>query len=354
MWCCVALTLGSGGCGGSRNEQPVDAVITADPAVTFAPLVMLHSDEKLLPIGAREFIAYSTLSWAIDGCSDETVATGADRLALGRDPKTAVLDPRRLGNDPAYGHRTLKGRYCRIRDTTEYLTTDRTRPYEDVSVDRPPSLQRGDGFYLDLLTSKLEGRANVTRRGSKTILADTPAYYESTVEDVDGRPGLRLTYWLLYGAHQVPGQTVSPGHEGDWERVAVLLRRGARRDRYVPVSAQYFVEGRPRTIAWQAIERATGGGPAGSSATHPIVFAALGSHTPYPDPGHHVVEVRVGGRRSTIRHRTLACAACPRWQTWRRLLDVRAQPWYGFGGSWGYVDYVTGTPGPLGPSRFAR
>jgi hypothetical protein len=51
-------------------------------------------------------------------------------------------------------------------------------------------------------------------------------------------------------------------HEGDWERVDVLLQRGGRRDVYVPVAVGLGVRGVRRDIPWGDFRLAGGRGPA--------------------------------------------------------------------------------------------
>jgi hypothetical protein len=115
-------------------------------------------------------------------------------------------------------------------------------------------------------------------------------------------------------------------HEGDWERVDVLLRRDG--DGYEPLALRVHADGRARETAWEDVPRAS---EEGDSSTHPLLAAELGSHELSPARGGS------------------SCPRCPRWPTWSRLRDLRAQLWYGFGGAWGEKGEGSSTTGPLGP-----
>lgn len=347
----VALALGGASCGGSEEADPAP-VVTRDPAVTFAPLVHLHSKERWYPISAAEFIDYSTTSWAIDGCSDKTIAIGAPRLKLGRDGKSPIVDPHRLGVSNPYRYRTWTPQACRERPPTRYAANQLTRPYDERRDARPPGLPIGDGFYLDLLTERLKGKHDVRREDGQEVLADVPIYVVRSATRADGRPAVRLTYWLLYGINETPGKgkSIPLGHEGDWERVSVLLHRSGP-DRFLPLSVTYFADGAREERPWSDVDRVSDTAVDETDASHPVVYAAHGNHSPYPSAGRKDVTVRQAGRRYAIQDEAESCTSCPQWRTWRNVLNARVQPWYGFGGSWGYVDYSAKVPGPLGPSR---
>ena len=132
------------------------------------------------------------------------------------------------------------------------------RPYDR---DRPPGLKRKDGFALDLLNSRRVGQRTTTtksasiRSGPQWFYKDTPAYYERhpTKVDASGKEGkgrkfegdaFRLTYWLLSAVSYPPGRpqfvVEQFRHEGDWERISVLIRRLGR-SKYMPLSVRYHI-----------------------------------------------------------------------------------------------------------------
>jgi hypothetical protein len=351
----LAVAAACGGDDGNGGEG--EPVVTDDPVATFAPLVSLHPKESWYPLSTRRFLDYATVSWAIEGCSDETIAIGAPRRRLGIDGMPPIVDPRRLGGGSnVYRHRTMKDARCRRRAPVEYRADQLTRPYDERIAERPKSLPIGHGFYLDLMSRRLRGDHELRRVRGQLVLRDAPVYAERNPVRVDGRPGLDVAYWLLYGAHEVPGEgnDIPRGHEGDWERVTVRLRRAGAR-RYVPVSVAYHAEDGDERLPWGDVERVGANGAPGDGAddTHPVVYAARGSHSPYPTPDARDVEIDQAGRTYRVVDRASPlCERCPQWHTWTNLRDLRAQPWYGFGGAWGYADYQIRVGAARGPSPY--
>jgi hypothetical protein len=328
---------------GCSDESPdaersvaVAPVVTTTPAVTFAPLVQLHPDESSFPISVERFLERASLKWANGDCLVlDDVATGriADRKTAAPVPR---LDAARLGgSDVPYRQRSLD-RSCERREGPAYPSTDLTRPYDDGP--RSAGLAADEGFYLDLLSDSYDGDPVTARAGGAV---DVPAYYGREAIDVDGRPGLRVTYWLLYAHSESPGvdgESVA-FHEGDWERVQVLLKRRAQ-GRWIPVEIGFeSQEARLRTVPWSDVER---------SGSHPVVFSARDSHTGYALSGVHRRR-SVDDRAATAIDEAATCDRCPAWRTWVRLRPLRAQPWHGFGGGWGLSSEASETSGPLGP-----
>jgi hypothetical protein len=346
---CAGLLLGplaacgeSGGDGGS-----IEPVATSDPVATFAPLVELHGRERWWPISASDFIDYSTFNWSDEPCfNGRTVSIGGPRRRLGLDEPEPITDPRRLGGWRSYRGRPLR-RDCERRRPGSYVTTQHTRPYDGPG--RAPGLRRGEGFFLDLLTAKLDGDP-VFSRTEPRRLRGVPAYVDRRPWRSGGRAGLRIDYWLLYGLDFPRPEAIGDylEHEGDWEHVTVFVRRAARPGRYVPVSLRLHRDGGSRDLAWSSLELANGASGAGSS--HPVLYAARGSHTLYPSPGIREVRRTAWGRSFTVSDETAACPTCVEWRTWELPLPLREQPWHGYGGGWGRADALGDvTSGPLGP-----
>lgn len=325
-------------------------VITADPVTAFAPLVHLHSRETAWPMSAEEFLAHSQLRWAHDdGCPHWSAATERHepppKEALGR------FDHARLAGSGAYTHAGA-ARDCDEDGQTTTTAGAHTRPYDEKGRARGVELK--EGFYLDVANEQRNGTARVRRRGAQKVFERVPAYYERDAERVEGRPGVRITYWLFYGLSRPPGASAGTKyliHEGDWERISVLLARGKRANEYLPASVRYHAHDGSRDVAWGAVKRVGTGGS--EASTHPVVFSAKGSHASYWRAGTYENVFSVAGRRRfAVYDSAIACPDCPQWRTWEMLLDARSQPWYGFGGAWGGVGSMTGTTGPLGPSSY--
>jgi hypothetical protein len=347
------LVATASGCSSEDDQpEPPASVVTSRPAMAFAPLVHLYESEAARPISAADFIDYSSLTMANEPCySQETVAIGEPRLRLKRDEPAPALDSRRLGGSRPYRQR-MRSADCSGHQRRAYASSQHTRPYDPGRRLRPH-----EGYYLDLLTSRLPGTADYSRDGDRQLqVSRAPVYYERRAEQVDSRPAIRITYWLLFGLDGYPNGTAAAYalmHEGDWERVSVVLRSGGGPDRWRPVSVGYRIHGRWRDVPWMSVEVASADD--GRAPTHPVVYAARGNHAPYPDQGRTVVRHEIDGaapvRAADERH---SCSDCPRWTTWTQLRPVNREPWYGYGGAWGAVGPTPENSGPIGPSPYTR
>ncbi len=340
-----------------ERAEPVDS---RRPAVDFAPLVHLHAREDWYPMSARGFLGNSVLTWSNQpDCTRETIAAG--KAVAAANPTLEALDPLALGGHGARPYqRAPDGPNCDPpTPPVSFFSNQLTRPFE--STGRLPRLPLQQGFYLDLSNGARVGRRKPSKEGALTFLRDVPVYVERTDEQIGRRPGLRLTYWMLYGLSEPPGPhgvTRLLVHEGDWEAISVLLRREGPRS-YLPISVRYNFHNERRNVPWTAVKRAAAGTAAYGSPrlrrlTHPVVYSARGSHASYWRAGSFESEVRSesGRRHFAVDDAAMACPACPQWETWKLVRDARKQPWYGFGGAWGKVGASGGTTGPLGPSRY--
>jgi hypothetical protein len=322
------------------GKREVERVTTLSPVVAFAPLVHLHADEPWYPGNATSFLNDSELRFAHGECDHHEIASGE------------AIDRLRLGREPAYAHQAA-GKGCE-HQAPAYRATQHTRPGDERG--RPDGLPVGQGFYLDLNRDPPRGRpedGKVTKAGPQRILEEVPAYFEVDSERVGKRDGLRITYWLFYPLSQPPPVKLSKpiSHEGDWERISVLVSRGKRKDVYIPVSVRYHFHNENRDVPWYAVKRVAAEGP--EHPTHPVVFSAQASHASYPRAGHYKQEFELAGRQPfRIDDNAFACPDCPQWHTWVLLVAARDEPWYGFGGAWGDVGALPGTTGPLGPSTY--
>ncbi|MDQ3874232.1 MAG: hypothetical protein M3322_01590 [Actinomycetota bacterium] len=342
----------------------------AEVAARYAPLVVLHADDKLRPSSADWFIARSSLRWA--------TGRGLDGDAV---PDAGAPDASRLGAAGANPYR-----YDR------YLASALTRPLDDSAArGSDPPLEQG--FFLRL-------EQNEFARGNEGSSSDTSAYSGSTVYWDYDQEARAITYWLFYSGsapplgilrageqigtrgpptravpeeleaadaaakleefqRAYPGlameaeppvrarglgdtmqrlRTVGEGvrallrdddvlHEGDWERITVYLDlddpEGA-----APAAVGFYRHSTNTFRNWDAVEKEAG--------THPVVYSAIGSHASLPTPDFGFIDVGDGDG--------------PRWHTWEELASIVEQPWYGFGGAWGRVGRVRDSTGPLGPA----
>lgn len=354
--CCLAGV--AAGCGSDSSGSSAESVQTRNPEATFAPLVRFDPEERWLPMGAEWFIERSLFGFADDqGCADRPIAVGREledqwtpvvdwlgQLGLGKSSGTsAYFRTAYAPYDPDLAQPEI-GLPCPFREGYRFFANQQTRLYE--KRDRVEGLRLTEGYYLDLLDRARTGQRPRPGSGGSGDEITAPALVERHAQEVDGEPGLRLTYWLLHGMNEPLDSQGKPiaqrTHEGDWERVEVLLQEGGDDDEWAPVAVRLLdADGRRRDVPWSAVKRtaagspsATGSSQAGSAgtATNPVLAAARGDHALSPVP-------RRGGD----------CAACPQWPTWSSLLPARKQPWYGFGGSWGEVGKSSETTGPHGP-----
>lgn len=328
-------------------------IATGDPARTFAPIVYLHPDERFMPVSARWFIARSALWLADDqGCEDRKISVGK-RLKAQQNEITDWTFLTGIGWGPAYWREANDAR-CEPRNVYRYYANQLTRPYED-SPDRAADLRLTEGYYLDLMDWARPGVPASATPGGHAI-AEVPAWYAQRRTEVDGEPGLRLVYWFLYGFDEPRDSTGRPierlAHEGDWERVELLLRGGE--GSWEPVQIELARPyGSRRTVPWDQLGRqaTAASGEEDDDRTHPVLFAARGSHTLYHRPGRHsqVVDLPKGRTVKVQDDARGVCQACPRIDTAARLLPVRVRHWFGFGGAWGEPGRDSFTTGPLGP-----
>lgn len=338
----VLTALGLSSCGPDSDAQPAKPVAGSKVVAAFAPLVHLHPGEEYFPMDAEAFIDRSSVKLLGENCQYlVNLSTGriADRKTL---EKVPITRPERLGKAPGYSGRLVDER-CRPRGPA-YSTTQHTRPFDDG---RPAGLAPYEGIYLDLLSDSYDGDPRFERRDSAKLLSEVPVYFERERAAVDGRPGLAVTYWVLYGAGRDyrAGDPRPNKHEGDWERVVVLLRQ-ERGSRYAPVAMRFYEDEQRWEVPWDEIAVA---------GTHPVVYSARTSHTPYHEPGTHERREGSGEQGFEVEEETEGdCPECVELHAWQLLRSVRAQPWYGYGGGWGLAFRVEGTSGPLGPSPFKR
>jgi hypothetical protein len=348
---------------------------TQELAAKYAPLIVLHGEDKLRPASADWFLARSALRWAngraLDG--DDVPEAGGE------------VDPDRLGAAGANVYRV-----------GSYLASSLTRPLDDNPA-RGTEPPREQGFFLRL---REEGFA----RGDKGTSGEGSVYAGATTYWDYDEKSKALTYWLFYPgsapplgilrateqiglraidatgdaaagaaphelraavaaaqleefAQAYPGlareaepegrprglgdalerlHTVAAGvkallrddnvlHEGDWERVTVYLDE-ADPEGGAPESVAYYRHSTNTFKRWQDVEK---------DKTHVVAYSAIGSHASLPTPGFGFIDV--GDPKG------------PRWRTWEDLFPVAEQPWYGFGGAWGRIGRVREASGPLGP-----
>jgi hypothetical protein len=268
-------------------------------AVRYAPSLFLHPEDKLPPANPLLFIDACELRY--EGGFDDPVIVFESEV-----------EPERLGQaagSTAYPGRTLElGR--------SVYAWEFTRPFSKGDIRE--RLDEASGFAL-------KRKADV----QKTPLDQAPMFYE-------WRDDKTLIYWFFMSGSALPqnifetlrhwsrGQESTvpeteyvlglPSwkdevHQGDWEGATFTFRDDANVD-----TITLHQHGEPALVCYADL--ASPGG-------HVELFCALDSHATLGSADDSSGEV---ARRDE--------AHC--WRPAREnILDVTAQPWYGFGGAWG-------------------
>jgi hypothetical protein len=268
-------------------------------AARLAPLVWLAAGDTSGPTDANSFIANSHLYWAHDqDCKSDLITRTVDEDALAdgtyRHRRAINTNPVGLGVPVDCPEKDHIGR--------EYRSNENTHPLR--SEDVPGK----DGFFLDLVDSRRPGL------GSDAA----PTYWQ--YNRGEGGRGAYV-FWLFYAYNDYHNK-----HEGDWERIAVQVDRGA------PTGVVFWKhELPPCLVPWNKLERTEDG--------HPIVYSAKNAHGAYPREG----KFRHPGGVDEASKGT-------QWRTWERARDVRTERWFGYGGGWGQMAPIEVFSGPDGPN----
>ena len=136
-----------------------------------------------------------------------------------------------------------------------------------------------------------------------------------------------LSYWFFYGYNDGWGKRGN--HQGDWEHITLVFNRNKK------LHGIYMAaHGKPKYYKKSDLK---------FNHSHPITYAAKGSHASYPKVGTFgpigVDKTKDGGVK---------------WKTWHYCLPLKDQPWRQFAGAWGEVGTASSSTGPLGPWQKRR
>ena len=321
----------------SGTPPPVsEPVSTEKPEQSFAPLASIHSFEPVAPTAVDYFLDNARLLWSF--------CTGSPRELAAK--LTTVEQRAGLGS----GGYEQEAR-CGDAKRTTFSSRNYTRPY---GKGRKKGLEGREGFYLDLSNAKRKPAVQTGQQGAQRVVSNVPVYWEQDEEpETREKNDERITYWFFYPYSIPPTPTGvnadKISHEGDWERLSVLVRKDGA-NLWTPVSVRYHEHDGHVDVPWADVRKApdeTG------IATHPRAYVAKGSHATYRRAGKFVqVLVQGGVKVVKVEDDARACPECPLWFTWQKLVDAKKQPWYDFGGAWGQVGSASDFTGPLGPSRW--
>ncbi|MGC4106536.1 MAG: hypothetical protein QM753_09355 [Thermomicrobiales bacterium] len=140
----------------------------------------------------------------------------------------------------------------------------------DQVVKTAPTAQdlfaKGDGYYLDLPGNPRKPGCDYATWFAERKDHLTPTTYAHIVSDGSGR--LALQYWFYYVFNDFNNK-----HESDWEMIQILFPVGTVEEALTtdPVQVAFAQHGGGETAAWTSSKLQR-------QDTHPIVYAAAGSH----------------------------------------------------------------------------
>jgi len=142
-------------------------------------------------------------------------------------------------------------------------------------------VSQAPGLILDMISNATEAVARKSYRqyAERTEEQRQPVYYGRVVrkQDDDGNNWIILQYHFFYAFNDWRlGANGINHHEGDWEMVAIYLKNDE-------LCAMLFSQhGSGAMERWKDVRLVKDG--LGNPTTHPIVYAALGSHANYSKP----------------------------------------------------------------------
>ena len=142
-------------------------------------------------------------------------------------------------------------------------------------------LPEGPGLIMDMLSQATEKIAREAYHQYAEILKEhpQPVYYGRVLREEDERGGewtiLQYHFFYAFNDWRLAANGMNH-HEGDWEMVAVYLKNGSPHSLLLSQHGAGNIEKWERTI--KALDKN------GKETTHPIVYAALGSHANYSKP----------------------------------------------------------------------
>jgi hypothetical protein len=210
---------------------------------------------------------------------------------------TGEIDPRQLGvgaTDPYHlietvlAHDQHRREVCQETGKVIYAN-------DDPLLVAKTTERASNGMVLDLANKE-----------DKTGSLGAPVYYEY-------KQGKYVVYWFFYFFN---GGIAQESPRSTRETGSVKLDAN---NRAVRIAYYQHNCGVGDDVPWNQVSTL-------QDTPHPIVYSARGGHASYPSAG--ALGFCFGGGGDVT-------ADGPLWRTWTRVVDATAQPWYGFGGSWG-------------------
>lgn len=142
-------------------------------------------------------------------------------------------------------------------------------------------IPEGPGMIMDMLSQATEKIARESYFQYNEILEKEPEplYYGRVLHETDEQKNnwtiLQYHFFYAFNDWRLAANGMNH-HEGDWEMIAVYLKNDS------PYAVLFSQHGAGNIEKWETVNKATDS--QGNSTTHPIVYAALGSHANYSKP----------------------------------------------------------------------
>lgn len=139
----------------------------------------------------------------------------------------------------------------------------------------------GPGLIMDMLSQATEKIAKEAYLQYQQILEkhEQPVYYGRVLREVDEEENewtiLQYHFFYAFNDWRLAANGMNH-HEGDWEMVAVYLKN------HQPYALLLSQHGAGNIEAWETVIKAVD--KEGKETTHPVIYAALGSHANYSKP----------------------------------------------------------------------
>ena len=197
------------------------------------------------------------------------------------------------------------------------------------------------GYHLDFPGSALTPNCSYDKWSRRLNKGHRPVTYARVATD-SAHPGqIALQYWFFYVFNNFNDK-----HEGDWEMIQLDFdaETAAQALRRTPAIVGYSQHQGAESAAWGDPKLELIG------ATHPVVYAALGSHANYFTSALHLGRSAAQGvgcddTSGPSRQLRPEVAVVPT----RQAAYLRTDPWLGYQGHWG-EDHSGFYNGPTGPN----
>jgi hypothetical protein len=195
--------------------------------------------------------------------------------------------------------------------------------------------------HLDFPGNALNPGCDYERWNDRLVGASPPTVYAHVVTDPLYPGRLALQYWLFYAFNDFNNK-----HEGDWEMIQLVFNAGdaaAARHR-LPVEVGYSQHEGAERADWgdEKLELVDG--------THPIVYAAAGSHANYFGEALHIGRSAAQGVGcDDTSEPTVELRPVVRTIPSNTTAAEQAFPWIGYEGRWGELQ-TSFYNGPTGPN----